>query len=125
MALDFEALDVKIALDFRAFVLQSCTLYTVKKNEALNRRPHFVSRIPLIPFELSLLIQSALSFVMKLPVGLPSKWTDALAVYTSHTVMQAYSNLRKTFSSLKEGFLLQKWCMEIVVGFTPRQGLLH
>ena len=48
VALDFEALDVKIALDFRAFVLQSCTLYTVKKNEALNRRPHFVSRNPLI-----------------------------------------------------------------------------
>ena len=50
MALDLEALDVKIALDFRAFVLQSCTLYTVKKNEALNRRPHFVSRNPLIAF---------------------------------------------------------------------------
>ena len=48
VALDFEALDVKIALDFRAFVLQSCTLYTVKKNEALNRRPHFVSRNPLL-----------------------------------------------------------------------------
>jgi hypothetical protein len=48
VALNFEALNVKIALDFRAFVLQSCTLYTVKKNEALNRRPHFVSRIPLI-----------------------------------------------------------------------------
>jgi hypothetical protein len=48
VAFDFEALDVKIALDFRAFVLQSCTLYTVKKNEALNRRPHFVSRIPLL-----------------------------------------------------------------------------
>ncbi len=47
-ALDLEALDVKIALDFRAFVLQSCTLYrvyTINKNEGHNRRPHFISRI--------------------------------------------------------------------------------
>jgi hypothetical protein len=48
MALDLEALDIKIALNFRAFVLQSCTLYTNKKNEGHNRRPYFISRIHLI-----------------------------------------------------------------------------
>ena len=48
VALNLEALDVKIALDFRAFVLQICTLYTIKKNEGHNRRPHLVSRIPLL-----------------------------------------------------------------------------
>ena len=48
MALDLEAFDIKTALDFSAFVLEICTLYTIKKNEPLNRKPHLVSRIPLI-----------------------------------------------------------------------------
>jgi hypothetical protein len=52
MALDLEALDVKIALDFRAFVLQRCSLYTINKTEALNQRPHLVSRIPLLRFQI-------------------------------------------------------------------------
>ncbi len=48
VGLDLEALDIKVALDFRAFVLQSCTSYTIKKNEVHNRRPHFISRIYLL-----------------------------------------------------------------------------
>ena len=34
-ALDFEALDVNEALNFRGFDLSFCTLYIIKKNEAL------------------------------------------------------------------------------------------
>ena len=35
VALDFEALDVNEALNFRGFDLSFCTLYIIKKNEAL------------------------------------------------------------------------------------------
>ena len=35
VALDFEALDVNEALNFRGFDLRFCTLYIIKKNEAL------------------------------------------------------------------------------------------
>ena len=48
VALDFEALDVNEALNFRGFDLSFCTLYIIKKNEALIWSPHFISRIPLL-----------------------------------------------------------------------------
>ena len=86
VALDLEALDVKIALDFRAFVLRSCTLYTVKKNEALNRRPHFISRNPLL--QLTTEGHTALSTVWKTCHRIPKNEYNAQNIYNIHNELQ-------------------------------------
>ena len=55
VALDSEGFDIKKALIFRGFVLQNCTLYSFKKNEGLKRSPYFISRIPLLNNNITLL----------------------------------------------------------------------
>ena len=41
VALDFEALDVNEALNFRGFDLSFCTLYLIKKKRSPNLKPSF------------------------------------------------------------------------------------
>ena len=72
---------------------------------------------------------NTLSFVMKVPVGRPSKWTDAfpnsnIYVRVAHSDSSIFKS-KEDFSSLKEGISSSKMVHEIMVGFTSRQGLLQ